>query len=373
MPRTYWFSVHSEGDKKDLAIGYDVPNSYEGEPLKTGLYLSKETALVYPSVMMPLKYRKDRDIFPAKGVFKYDENTDEFLFGDSTKVILNEQVGNRFVFNNITGNVEAEGKFNIGSGLKYIEVFTAGRAQTAFAPETEPEPEPDPNIMLAVEDTLAVFEPEFTGPPTNAELMTGINIILPEPLLKQMTGDFKGSGFEGQSIVYLTDIDFYKKAVAELFPSNKDMAEAVKGMSSGVLEIPKKYNPYTMLFSKLKLKWDPAYQSFLTTSNKSGIVSINGEHIGKMVTCYVQVKMPSNGEDQLYIYLKSPNELYYYFAFKQGILSTVSNNVRYMEELEKLKAKDLIVKMPDGENYEIQEVETGRANLFVRRIEAANE
>ena len=372
IPRTYWFSVHSEGDKKDLAIGYDVPNSYEGEPLKTGLYLSKETANVYPSVMMPLKYRKDRDIFPAKGVFKYDENTDEFIFGDSSKVIVDEMVGNRFVYENSTGNVRAEGKFNIGSGLKYIEVFSAGIANSAFAPPTEPV-EVDNNIMLAEEDSLSMFEPQFVGPPTIAELMTGIKLNIPEPLLKAMATDFKSSGFEGQNIVYLTDMNFYKKAIAELFPRNKDMNEAVADMNSGSFEIPKKYNPYTLLFSKLKLKWDPEYQSFLTTSNKSGIISINGEPIGKMVTCYIECKMPTTGDDRLYIYLKSPNELYYYFGFKQGILSIVSNNVRFMEEFEKLKPKDLIMKMPDGETYEIQAVETGRANLFLRRIEAANE
>ena len=371
---TYWFSVHSEGDKKDLAIAYDVPNSYEGEPLKTGLYLSKETANIYPSVMMPLRYRKDRDIFPAKGVFKYDENTDEFIFGDSSKVISDQVIGNRFIFNNTTGDVSAEGKFNLGSGLKYISIATAGRAETVFPPELEPVPEKDPNIMLAEEDTLSIFEPEFIGPPTTAELMAGINLIIPEALLKIMAGDFKNAGFDGQNIVYLTDINFYKKAIAELFPDNKDMTEAVNGMNTGVLEIPKKYNEFTLLFSKLKLKWDPEYQSFLTTTKKSGLVSINGEPIGKMITCYVECKMPTTeGDDRLYIYLKSPNELYYYFGFKQGILSVVSNNVKLMEELEKLKAKDLIMKMSDGETYEIQAVETGRANQFVRRVEAANQ
>ncbi len=373
LPRTYWFSVHSEGDKKDLAIGYDVPNSYEGEPIKTGLFLSKESALVYPSVMMPLKYRKDRDIFPAKGVFKYDENNDEFIFGDSSKVIQEELVGNKFVFNNQSGNVEAEGKFNIGSGLKYINVKAAGIAQSAFPPPTEEEEQVDDNILLLEEDSVDVFQPAFVGPPTTAELMTGINLIIPEPLLKVMTNDFKSSGFEGQNIVYLTDMNFYKKAIAELFPNNKDMTEAVAAINSGFLDIPKKYNPFTFLFSKLKLKWDPEYQSFLTTSNKSGIISINGESIGKMVTCYIECKMPTTGDDRLYVYIKSPNELYYYFGFKQGILSLVSNNVRFMEELEKLKAKDLIMKMDDGETYEIQAVETGRANLFLRRIQAANQ
>jgi hypothetical protein len=35
-----------------------------------------------------------------------------------------------------------------------------------------------------------------------------------------------------------------------------------------------------------------------------------------------------------------------------------------------MKEKDLIMKMDDGETYEIQSVELGSANLFLRRITA---
>ena len=369
LPEKYWFSIHSRGDKQDLAIEYDSPKSYEGEVLKTGLYLSKETAEIYPSVMMPLTFRKDREILSAKGVFKYDENSDQFIFGDSSKVILNEDIGNLLIFKNQTGDIEAEGKFNIGSQLKYLKVFAAGNAQTSFPP---PPPSED---IIQLEDSTAFGPnsgPEVFRNPMNAQLMTGINLIVPEQLLKIMLNDFKASSFDAQNIVYLTDMNFYRKATLELFGKNKDMDEIVGAIGSGFLDIPKKFNPFTLLFSQLKLKWDADYQSFVTTSNKSGLISIEGESIGKMITSYIEFKMPPNGDDRMYIYLKSPSELYYYFGFKQGILSIVSNNSRFMEEFEKLKPKDLIMKMDDGEPYEIQPVEPGRATLFLRRIQAAN-
>ena len=81
--------------------------------------------------------------------------------------------------------------------------------------------------------------------------------------------------------------------------------------------------------------------------------------------------MPSNEDDRLYIYLKSPSELFYFFGFKQGILSVTSNNPKFTEEVLALKAKEAIIKMDDGETYEIQAVEPGSANLFLRRIQAA--
>ncbi|MBX2874912.1 MAG: hypothetical protein KTR30_22505, partial [Saprospiraceae bacterium] len=152
---------------------------------------------------------------------------------------------------------------------------------------------------------------------------------------------------------------------------NKELKEAIDGISSGFLDIPKKFNPYTFLFSRLKLKWDPDYQSFLSKEKKIGVTSINGESINKMLDCTIEFRMPSNEDDRLYVYLKSPSELYYYFGFKQGILEITSNNPSFMEALTGLKNKDLIQKMPDGETYEIQAVEPSVAKIFLRRIQAA--
>jgi hypothetical protein len=107
--------------------------------------------------------------------------------------------------------------------------------------------------------------------------------------------------------------------------------------------------------------------------DKNGIVSIGGEPINKVLTCHVEFKMPSNEDDRLYIYLKSPSELFYFFGFKQGILSITSNNPSFMEAFDKLKPKDLIQKMDDGETYEIQAVDAGSANQFLRRVKAIRE
>lgn len=367
LPAKLWFNISCEGDKKDLAIQYDKPKSIDGEPVQTGLYLSKETARIYPRVMMPLYFRKDRAVFPTKGVFKYNEQKDEFAFGDSTKVISNDLTGNIFTFKNRDGSVLAEGKFNLCSALNYIKVDAAGIGQTKFPP---PAPEVDPNmITLDTLSTVAAAPVEF---PVTAELMCGIQLIIPDAVMKVMINDFNASSFDARIISYLTDIGFYRKAAFELFPNNKDIQTAVNGMSSGYFDVPKKYNPYTFLFSRLKLKWDVDYQSFVTTEKSTGLATLNGENINRRVEAYIEFKMPSNDDDRLYIYIKSPSELYYFFGYKQGILNVVSNNPAFMEALRGLKAKDKITKMGDGNTYEIQEVEPETAQRFLRRIQAVN-
>ncbi|MFM9951395.1 MAG: hypothetical protein ACKV1O_25905 [Saprospiraceae bacterium] len=383
LPLKPWFTVSSEGDKTDLHIAFNSPKSIEGEPLFTGLFLSKETARIYPRAMMPLSFRKDRPILPVKGVFKYDEKLDHFIFGDSSKIVRNELKGNVFTFKNKDGKVEAEGRFNIGSGLKYIKVDAAGFAQTAF-PEPAPEPEPgaEDQIMSAEPEQTMSAEPDSVAMPKpkapaieipmTAELMSGVKMIVPEKLMSIMINDFKSAGFDARIITYLTDINFYKKAANELFPQDKEAQDAINGISSGYLDIPKKYNDYTFLFSRLKMRWDGDLQSFVTTDNNLGLVSMNGESFNKVVTGYVEFKMPTaDDDDRVYVHLKSPSQLFYFFGYKQGILSVTSNNPAFMEALQAMKAKDLVMKMPDGETYEIQAVDLTTANQFVRRVEAA--
>ncbi len=369
LPNKYWFTVSSEGDKKDLAIAFDEPKSFDGEPLETGLFLSKETAQIYPRVMTPLLFRKDRPILPVKGVFKYDQEKDQFIFGDSSKIFLNELKGNLFTFKNRTGVAEAEGRFNIGSGLKYIKVDAAGFAKSKFPPPAAPEEEKD--IILLDDTTSTVENKAVFEYPLDAELMVGIQLKVPEALMKVMINDFQAAAFDTRNITYLTDLNYYRKVTTELFPSDKEMKEVINGLSSGFLDIPKKYNPYTFLFSRLKLKWNSEYQSFVTKEKSNGLVSIEGVSFNKMVETYVEFKMPSNDDDRLYIYLKSPSGLFYFFGYKQGILNLTSNNPDFMDALHSLKSKDLVQKMDDGETYEIQEVEPGDARRFQRRAEAA--
>ncbi len=382
LPYKYWFTVNFEGDKNDLVIDYDVPKSYDEELLFSGLFLSKEFAKIYPRLLTPLLFRKDRRLLDVStGVVKYLEDKDQFVFGDSTVVLADGIVGNKMVFKNSDGSVDAEGKFNLGSGLKYVSVDAAGRAQTAFpppAPEEEPEPEEGGGIMLADEPMMSADpepepeeEPVVEEIPVTAEFMLGLEMLIPEGLMKIVHNDFLSAGFESRAIGYLADIGFYQKTVRELFPASKEREDALAGLGLGVLDVAKRVNTYDFLFSKMPMKWHGDYQSFVSTEKNNGLISINGDPLNKQVECYVEIKMPStNDDDRLYIYLKSPSGLYYFFGFKQGILSITSNNTVFMQQLEGMKVKDLVMKMPDGETFEIQPVAVSSANLFLRRIQA---
>jgi hypothetical protein len=356
LPSKHWFSIDCEGDKNDLSIAYKIPLNTDGEQIFTGLFLSKETATCYPRVMMPLFFRKDRPILAVQGVMQYDEKADKFIFSDSTRILSGGAVpgGSQLVYDNKTGKIDMEGKLSLGSALKNVSVEAAGTIKTTFGE--------------MVTDTIlgtAAMKSDL-----QMEAMMGINFTIPNDLLKIIISDFKSSTFDATPIVYAKDMPFYRKVIRQLFPQNEDIQSAIDGISLGSLALPKKFNNYTMLFDRVPLNWDADYQSFVSTKSKIGLVSLDGDMLNTVINAYIEVKMPTNDDDRLYVYLKSPSQMYYFFGYKQGILNLVSNNTRFMEQLLKMKDKDKIVKLPDGEQYEIQPVEESTASAFLNRIEA---
>ena len=353
LPDRYWFRIQSKADKNKLAIEYNNPKTYDGTPLSTGLFLSREMAIMYPSVMQPLYFRKDRPVFPTSGIFIYNDRKDQFIFGDSTKVLHNDYRGNRLVFDNKTGSVTADGRFNLGSGLEFVTVDAVGTANTMFQD---------------VPDSLLMQTPPA---PVNGAFTAGVTFPIPDKLLKIMENEIQSASFGGNAIPYLSDIERYKKDFTALFPEGKDLTEALQTLGGGLFALPPKINPYTFLFTGLEMTWDKDYQSFVTTTPKAGLVSLVGQPLNKQLEVYMEIKMPTNQDDRLYFYVKLPNSIYYYFGYKQGILEINSNDNRFMDVASDLKKGDLIQKMGNGETYEIQVQEAGRATMFLRRVQAA--
>ncbi|MEM9848204.1 MAG: hypothetical protein AAF847_09970 [Bacteroidota bacterium] len=352
LPQRQWFRLRSEGDKEDLVIKYNEPKNQEGIPLETGFFLSKETGIAYPSMMGMLAFRKDRALLPVKGMMRLDPARDEFIFADSSKMVnLDALTGNKLVFSNKTGKIQGEGKFDIGSGLKYIDIEAAGLMQTEMVPV----------------DSGGIL-PNYQ---VDADFMATVDLILPDKLIDIIIKDLRSAAFESQAINFIKEPNFYRKAASELFPQNKETMMAIQEVNRGSLNLPAKFNTHTFVFARLPMKWNAEYQSFVTKGSKIGLVSIKGELFNYVYKGYVECRMPSNGDDRLYIYLESPTGNSYYFGFKQGILSITSSNTAFIQAAEALKAKEVILKMDDGETYEIQLVSPGISNMFINRVKAA--
>ena len=159
--------------------------------------------------------------------------------------------------------------------------------------------------------------------------------------------------------------------LTRLLGNTDETKEVLSQLSSGLFEIPAKLNPYSFLFGNVKLKWDAEYQAFINANTNVGLISVGGKPVSKKINTFIEIKMPANNDDRIYVYLKLPNDIYYYFGLRKGFLEMNSNDSRFQDELTKTKKPDLLLKMPNGEILEIQAVESNRAQMFMRRAMSA--
>lgn len=346
LPESSWFLLYSTVDRKAPIISVHNTRNEEEEPLRTGFYLSKETGDAYPRVLQPGITRTDRPLLDAQYVFKYDAPTDRFIFGDSLKVVADAPKGAKLIFDNRAGTVQAEGPITLGSGLKYAKITTAGRLKSDF------------NIT------------DTTGYTTTGELMTGIELNLPKALLEVMMNEMAASSFDAPSAIYTSQKPFYQMALSEFVSDAKNTSEVMAGLETNIVQLPKPDNKYTFLLGRHAVKWNTDYQSFISMEDKMPIIAVNGSAFGKVINTMVEYKMTSGEDDRLYVYFKVTPDLWYYFGYQAGVLETVSSSTRYNDVLAKMKPKELQIKMPDGELYEITPAAPSRADAFVNRVKS---
>ena len=101
------------------------------------------------------------------------------------------------------------------------------------------------------------------------------------------------------------------------------------------------------------------------------MVSVDGSPINIMVDAHIEYKMTTNEDDRLYIYLKSPSGLFYFFGFQGEVLNITSDNARFMGPLNDMKDKDRIIEISKELSLELQGVTEGTANKFIERSRAA--
>ena len=353
IPDKQWFSINTFADKSDLALRYNLPKNEEGVPLYTGIYISKENSQAYPRALMSLSFAKDRPIFEARGVFKYIASNDQIVFGDSSKVLAGSLQGNKMVYDNRTGSLIAEGKLTLGAGLQLIKVDAVGTAKTKFLSATDES-----------RDSNGI-----KGSPLSIDIMAGIQMYIPDKLLKIMAADIQAGSFDLPDVDYKKD-DFADKALAEFISDEKDYKKVVAEMKEKTLNLPDKYNKYSFLFSRAQMRWNPELQSFISYGTKADLNSVFGIPINKKITAMIEFKMPSNNDDRAYIYIKTSNDFFYFFGYQKGVLGITSTNPKMEEEFNKIKPKERIAKTESG-TIELQWEDAGKGEMFVRRVSNA--
>jgi hypothetical protein len=308
--------------------------------------------------------------------------------------------------------VVAEGPIALGSGLNYMKIKAAGKLRTDF------------NIT----DSTTY---KITG-----EVMSGAEFFLPTKLMDLMLNNIKAATYDAPNAIYTAQNAFYQQTVPEFIPDTKLDVTIAADLKNNLILLPKADNKFAFLVGKHNLVWNPEYQSFLSTDDKLPFITIGGEQINKVLTGYIEYKMPNSfveeepeeddeedmeeedtgydetpdeeltpeekkqreedekaakeeaakkkeekerlkrekaeknkvkGDDRFYLYISATPELWYFFGYQKGAMSVASSDTKFTDLLAGMKPKDLQMKMPDGETYEVVPANPNTAAAFVNR------
>ncbi len=429
LPNPGSFFINSDVDKNDPLVRIKNSRNEAEDPVITGIYLSKETGECYPRILVRPFARVDRPLMDAQDYFKYEQANDRFIFGDSAKIAGNALRGTKMIFDNRVGSLLAEGPIALGSGLNYMKIKAAGKLRTDFN----------------VTDSTSY---KITG-----EVMSGAEFFLPPKVLDAFLNGIRAATYDAPNAIYTAQNAFYQQAVPEFVTDSKLDVTTTADLKNNLILLPKADNKFTILLGKHNVVWNPEYQSFLGTDDKLPIITIGGEQVNKVLTTYVEYKMPNTviedepeeeeqlpedgmtdeteeeteeydvdpnetpedkakreeeqkkseeekakkaderkkqleeekaerarvkkekaekrrakGDDRFYIYISATPELWYFFGYQKGTMSVTSSDTKFNELLAGMKPKDLQVKMPDGETYEVVPVNSSGAAAFVSRV-----
>ncbi|MEM9922036.1 MAG: hypothetical protein AAF990_28285, partial [Bacteroidota bacterium] len=337
-----WFCVGFQGDRKNFAMTCPEPRNEEDQLLFSGLFLKGDFSGLSAGILQPMRQASDRVLFNAAGLIKYLPKKDQLLVGDSLKLVGLSQEGNAIRLDNKEASLTLDGTFELASNMPFVKMKTAGRT------------------------TFKLNEPDKI----KLRCASGWDFFLPEKLLKVVNSDIQSSLFEARLLDYSRDTEYYENALTPFLTDLETRQKTLHSMPHMGLEMPSKQNDYTFLFSDLELQWNNTYQSFLSSRKQVGLASIKGKKVNRWLDAFVEVKMPTGSTDRFYLYLKSPSDYYYFFSYKDGVLSTVSNNETYNATVEKLGKKERLRKMKGGEYYEVQLADPSSAKAFINRVKA---
>jgi len=254
------------------------------------------------------------------------------------------------IFNEKNGSLKGKGVLNLAANLKGPSIKTIGVIESGLA-ESE------------------LTNTELANDNLSAKVAVALQFGLPKELKNIIATDFQSSSFEA-SPIYYRDTEVYETVLSELVSDAKKLPQSMQQLRQGnTFGIPVEDCDFNFLLTELEMTWDADYQSFISSKKDLGLAAIEAKSYHKMIKGAVEFKMPANGENQFTVLMTSPGGNYYFFNYKNGILSTYSSYAPYNAEVEGMKDKARIVKMPTG-SFELQAATTQMVSNFKSRATA---
>ncbi|MFT5885193.1 MAG: hypothetical protein ACI9IP_001653 [Arcticibacterium sp.] len=324
--------INYSGNKsEEITINVDASLKDGGKDLFAGLHLkpSASSEGLYPTFLSAKGYEDDYDIFLANGILKRDEPNKRFTIYPTDS----NAVANKYELYEEEGLIKLEGKLNLLRPDLASYVETVGLAEI------------DLDSLDYVFNTMMKF-----------------NMPIPIPMLLNMGDNIVKTNLDignSDGAIAFESPEFQSKM--EQFVGKKVTDDYKKEYYKGHVPLfkasPKFFS--SLLFSDLKLQWNPVFNAFHSTG-ALGISNIGETDINANIPGYFEIiKNPRTG-DEIYIFLEVSQDTWYYIGYKSGQLGLISSDFEFN--------KILSEKEKTSKGIEIINVDLAEAMAYRKRF-----
>lgn len=141
-------------------------------------------------------------------------------------------------------------------------------------------------------------------------------------------------------------------------------------LQGNISKLPAEFKK-TIVFTDLQLGFDKEHQSY-RSKGKLGLGYINGIAINRYVDGYVEITKTRRNSDRITIYIKSSDQTWYYFDFRDHIMKCLSSNSDFNDKIISTKDKDRVLKYDKNGMYQYIIGNEEEKNKFIRSFPDAN-
>ncbi|MBX7181610.1 MAG: hypothetical protein K1X82_05825 [Bacteroidia bacterium] len=298
-----WLRFESEINPKEILIPIEKePKDANGNKISTGIVLTKDSTHVYPTFLSKKVSYSDIDVIAADGYLYYDNTSKEFRISNKEK-LKGAVVPGNFISLNDKCVVNGQGKMNFGVDLGQVEIQPVGVI----------------NHIMEADTTV------FNG-------FVGMNFFFNEEAMRIMAEKLYNHFPPLEAVTYGNE---YEKALMELAGKEK----ATKYMQELNLygtykKTPEELNQ-TLFLSDLKLAWSTKNSSY-RYKGFIGVSSVIGFQVNKQ--CYGAIEyVKKRGGDSWSLYLEPSEGQWYFFTYRNGLMSAISSNQEFNSAIRETK------------------------------------
>lgn len=303
-----WLKYSNTGLTNTVSLDLDNAVSERGNPLVTTLSFDNKSNQLYPNFISEKANAEDQDLLPVKGIFKYDQDSTEFIAGNADKLNQKSYKGNFLSYNDNTSAIKFGGKFDILKPDPNITAYTSGVGKANLVDDAY-----SFNYFLGF-----VFKGNTVPLAAMATNINALSIASPQ---NEEVNSFDVNVIKKQEA---KDNLLFQK-LAE-FIDNSGVANYKTKRAAGQSGISTLNSAFQkgIFFSEVHMNWSPELKTFYSVGPVQ-LSSILKTDINKSIKGYIEIKKSISG-DIVSIYLEPSYGNWYFIKYENNRLAYAASS-----------------------------------------------